>query len=232
MNIKNLINYQYDPLSQIVHEFYYKHFNKNFKKHDKRQSGFYIDIGCNHPIFSNFTNIFYKNKWNGICLDVNNKYCKDWKKLRPRDIFINKAVGRRSDTINFYFFKNSKLTTSSKKYKNRYTKKCDLIKKKKISCTTMTKLIIDFKISKIDLLKIDVEGTELNVLKGLDLKKVRPKIIVIEIKNLQINNLNKNDVFLYLKSNNYEMIIKTHLDAVFICKNTDIYTFSKKIKII
>jgi hypothetical protein len=34
----------------------------------------------------------------------------------------------------------------------------------------------------IDFLKIDVEGTELSVLRGLDLRRHRPKIILLESK--------------------------------------------------
>jgi hypothetical protein len=53
-------------------------------------------------------------------------------------------------------------------------------------------------------MSIDVEGGELNVLKGIDLNKYKPKILVIE------NIFNKPDIYDYLKQFNY--ILDKHID--------------------
>lgn len=52
-------------------------------------------------------------------------------------------------------------------------------------------------VKEIDIMSIDVEGGELNVFKGLDLAKYKPKIMVIE------NVFNKSDIQEYLKNYNY-----------------------------
>ena len=49
--------------------------------------------------------------------------------------------------------------------------------------------ILDFFNSKIDFLCIDVEGHELDVIKGLNLNKYRPSVIVVEYLNKNLKKL-------------------------------------------
>ena len=61
------------------------------------------------------------------------------------------------------------------------------------------------------MLNIDVEGAELKVLKSIDFKVYKPKIICLEIlsahysKN-KFNNLKKNSVYKYLVKKKYKKI--------------------------
>jgi FkbM family methyltransferase len=59
-------------------------------------------------------------------------------------------------------------------------------------------------IKEIDIISIDVEAGELNVLKGLDLLKYKPKIMVIE------NVFNNSNIEEYLKLYNY--VLDKHID--------------------
>jgi len=54
-------------------------------------------------------------------------------------------------------------------------------------------------VNHIDILKIDIEGGELKCLKGLDLRKYHPKLILLE------NICNKDDIKKYLESHNYTL---------------------------
>ena len=79
---------------------------------------------------------------------------------------------------------------------------------------------------KIDFLCIDVEGHELEVMKGLDLNIYRPKVIIIEfldksikkieIKNLNIKNVLTSDLYNYMLNKNYSLVNWLHSDLVFI----------------
>ena len=55
---------------------------------------------------------------------------------------------------------------------------------------------------KIDFLSIDVEGNELNVLKGLNFKKYRPKIISIEFIKPNVKEFYQHDIKNIFKSKN------------------------------
>jgi len=80
-------------------------------------------------------------------------------------------------------------------YMNKFSQGIREIVKIEVPQKTLNS-IIESEISEvttIDIMSIDVEGGELNVLKGVDLNKYKPKILVIE------NIFNKPDIYDYLK---------------------------------
>ena len=54
----------------------------------------------------------------------------------------------------------------------------------KVRAETLSKLLEEQGVDEIDLLSLDVEGAELEVLQGLDFTRWRPKLIVMEDKNV------------------------------------------------
>jgi hypothetical protein len=64
-----------------------------------------------------------------------------------------------------------------------------------VQARTLDSILKEAKVKTIDLLSIDVEGAELEVLLGTDLKKYRPRLILLEDKHLYLTKhryLNKN----------------------------------------
>ena len=61
-------------------------------------------------------------------------------------------------------------------------------------------LLSSYKISKeFELLNIDVEGHEIDVLKGINFKNIRPKIITIEIHVEKTEQIFKTEIYKLLK---------------------------------
>ena len=52
-------------------------------------------------------------------------------------------------------------------------------KKVKIKCNTLTDVLEKNKVSKVDYINIDTEGTELQILNGIDFKKNKPLLFTI-----------------------------------------------------
>ena len=122
------------------------------------------------------------------------KKCVDFLKSkydRKNFNIINKAVSN-SERASF-FYENEILSQSSlHKNKNAYNKNYNNNNKYKINCITLDNYCKKFsKKFKIDLLKIDAEGEDLNILKGSEklLKKKKIKTIKIEL----LNSINKKD---------------------------------------
>ena len=73
---------------------------------------------------------------------------------------------------------------------------------------------------------LDVEGNELNVLKGFNLKKYYPEVIVIEYLDLKmkklefynqdINRIINSEIYKYLKNYNYHLVNWLHSDLFFV----------------
>ena len=74
---------------------------------------------------------------------------------------------------------------------------------------------------KIDLLKIDVEGEEMNVLKSINFKFYRPKIISIEIHNQNsiyednTNYFKTNKIYKFLVTKKYKLIWRKKYSFIF-----------------
>lgn len=80
----------------------------------------------------------------------------------------------------------------------------------KIEVNTLDNIIIDLKLEKLDLIKIDAEGSELDVLNGSENNISRFKhIIILAIHPpLIINNIhNIVDIYDFGINNNYEIVL-------------------------
>ena len=170
----------------------------------KKQNGFYVDVGCYHPIHRNNTFLLYKKGWKGINIDIHSFSIELFNYLRPEDLNYNFAISDKKELINMYFQKElSQLSTID--YDQAKKSLVGKIKEKKIQAFTLDEV---FKFSnldniKIDLLDIDVEGADLKVLKGLSFKKFRPELICVEIHD---KNLKESETFKLLNNLNYELI--------------------------
>ena len=195
-----------------------------------KKKGFFIDIGCNHPIYNNNTYLLYKKGWRGINIDLDEKSINLFNVFRKFDLNIKEAISSKAKEVDLYFYHNkSPLNTLNKNLVNFH--KAQPKKIKKIITKTLNSIIIKspYANEKIDFMSIDVEGHELDVLKGFDLKKYAPSIIVIEyldlnVKKLEITNFNlqnvmNSEIYKYMINNNYTLVNCIHSDLVFVNNN-------------
>ena len=183
--------------------------NKIFKNTKK---GFYVDVGCNHPTRNNNTFFLYKMGWNGINIDINKFSIDLFNLIRPRDINVRSLILDNNKPVKFYYQKEfSVLNTTNKNIANKHF---NAVYKTKIIKPKTLNQVLDkskYKNKQINFLNIDVEGAELKVLKSINFKVYKPKIICLEIlsahysKN-KFNNLKKNSVYKYLVKKKYKKI--------------------------
>jgi FkbM family methyltransferase len=185
-----------------------------------KKNGFYIDIGCHHPMINNHTYLFYKKNWTGINIDLDFNSIDMFNFFRPKDINIQCALSNIEDETEFFFYHNrAAKNTISKEFGH------DAVTVKKIKTNTLNNIINDEKLNNqiIDFVSIDVEGNELNVLKGFDLKKFKPKIILLEyiqpnVKEFyqkDINSIINSEIYQYMIKYNYKLINWNHDDLMF-----------------
>ena len=195
-----------------------------------QKEGFYLDIGCGHPIKNNNTYLLNKKGWSGINIDLDVDNIDLFNSYRKKDVNLATAVSDKEGETELYFYHSkSALNTISKDNADFQKAKVSAIKK--IKTQTINKIIENspFKDRKIDFLSVDVEGSELAILKNFDFIKYSPKVIVVEyldlslkkleIKNLNINNIIKSEIYKLIKSKNYTLANILHSDLVFINNN-------------
>ena len=92
---------------------------------------------------------------------------------------------------------------------------------RKVKCYKLNNIIskTKFKKRKIDFLNIDTEKSEVDVLKSLNFKKYKPKLICVEIhlkdKNHRPLPLKTHPTYLYLKRKKYKIIWKKAYSFIF-----------------
>ena len=197
---------------------------KDILKNQKKK-GIYIDVGSHHPLINNNTFILYKRGWRGINVDLDFNSIDMFNYFRPEDHNIQIALSNKISFTDLYFFHNRAAKNTITKSRGKGAKSI-----KKVKTDTLNNIIKNSKINtkKIDFLSIDVEGNELNVLKGLNFKKYRPKIISIEfikpnVKEFyqhDIKNIFKSDIYKFMISKKYKLVNWIHDDLIFISKTS------------
>jgi len=180
----------------------------------EKKDGFYIDVGCYHPIRLSNTKFLYEKGWRGINIDINKKSIDLFKITRKKDINLNIGIGNKNKVSEAYFKKdlfplNTLVIDHAKKLLGEY-------KKKKINVYTLNSVIDNnAKNKKIDFLDIDCEGNDLKVLEGLDLNKNEIDLISIEMHGYDEKTKRDGElVFDIMKKNRYEKLYGNFPDTL------------------
>lgn len=191
----------------------------------KKDQGFYVDIGANHPKKFSSTYLFYQKGWQGLCVDPWPEATKLFAKYRPSDLFVNCGIGNQASNLDYYCFASSLMNTFDAAEAESVQKNialddgCRLVEVKKVAVCKLADLLNDnssfLAARKIDFMNIDVEGGELAVLESNDWSKYLPGIIAIEIHGFDLSCANDFPVHNYLVDKGYQLIAKTQLTAIY-----------------
>jgi len=191
-----------------------------------RKRGFYLDVGCQHPVSNNNTYLLYKRGWNGMNIDLDPKNIRLFNLERPDEINICKCVSSDNSEKDLFFFHPGSPINSLEK---KTTKDKSNFTLKKIKTYTLNSILEDHKILDIDYFNLDVEGHEIDILKDFDIKHYKPKVISVEFidyqmkklefKNNDINRVLQSDLYKYFISNDYHFVNWSHADLIFIHKD-------------
>ena len=147
-----------------------------------KNDGFYVDVGAEDPVEGSITKHFYERGWKGINIEPVPFFFDRISIDRPRDINLNCVASDRDDqTLNLCVSEGTGLSTldleRQEALKRNPERAVQLIE---VQSQTLNSILSTHATQHIDFLKIDVEGHELAVLRGLDLTTHHPRVIVIE----------------------------------------------------
>lgn len=164
-----LIKYINQTKSQLFQELFVINF-LNFKK-----KSFFIEFGASDGIFCSNTYILEKFfLWDGILAEPSKFWQKKIKKNRKCKVFYGAISTQSKKKINFY-------ENISPGLSSLFCSKKNFVKSYKVNTLSINDLLKKYKSPKnIDYLSIDTEGKEYEIIKSLNFKKYRPKIITIE----------------------------------------------------
>lgn len=145
-------------------------------------TGFYVDVGASDPVELSVTKHFYDHGWSGINIEPLRSKYELLSRQRSRDVNLNLAVGPRIATLEFAeVVANNALSTLDLARASELEGKGFEIQRYPVEVVPLTNILDEYAAGKeIDFLKVDVEGQEADVLGSLDLKRWRPKALLIE----------------------------------------------------
>jgi FkbM family methyltransferase len=145
------------------------------------ENGFYIDIGANDPTHDSVTKAFYDRGWTGINVEPMQNYYDALCQQRPNDTTLQCVASDSADDLTFYGIPGTGLSTVDPATAQERTALGMDVRRQTVKARTLTSICEQYARNRpIHFLKIDVEGHEETVLRGMDFATWRPWIILIE----------------------------------------------------
>lgn len=142
--------------------------------------GFYIDVGANDPEIDSVTKVFYEHGWRGINIDASPDWYARLCEGRPRDVNIQAVVTEKPGPMQFHDIVGHQLGTVVEHFADRHAAGGAIKKTRVVEGVTLANICERHAPAEIHFLKIDVEGHEGAVLRGMDFHRFRPWLLVIE----------------------------------------------------
>src|ERR1700730_14489190 len=144
-------------------------------------TGFYVDVGAADPVNLSVTKWFYDLGWSGLNIEPNQQLFYRLAADPPRDINLNCGVGAAASQAEFFELDVGELSSFDARVRDNAKGNGRPPSTRTVAVMPLTDLLkLHCPNCVIDFLKIDVEGWEAEVLKGLDLRQYRPIVILIE----------------------------------------------------
>lgn len=220
-----IISLKYFLFKSSLNKFFINDLTREVENLFDYNSGFYVELGANDGVTqSNTIFLNLRRNWRGILIEPyykNFKYCK---KFRKKNNFIFNAAcvpfgfGRssikmtyadlmtRSDELNLNLRDSDEHNHMSTMHLANRRDKIHF----KVEAKPLSQLLdVAGAPEVIDFLSLDVEGAELEVLKGIDHDRYKFKFMIIEIQG-------GTEIFDFLEKNSYQLVKKiSHHDYIF-----------------
>lgn len=171
-----------------------------------KAEGFFVEVGANDPKGGSQTWNLERAGWRGILVEPNPRHIPDLEKTRKRSTVVETACTspEKVGSLTLYIPSSDGMASTERHiddqglcYETQVT----------VSGKTLDAVLEEAQApSPIDFVSIDVEGTELDVLRGFTLSQWKPKLILLEDK---LRNLTKHN---YLKKQGYKLVKRTSIN--------------------
>ena len=194
---------------------------KELIEKDKKE-GFFVDVGCYHPRKFNNTYALYKRGWRGINIDMEEDKIALFELARPGDVNIVCAVSDKRERLTRY--RDGRFSLGSTISDNHARRTGADYETRTVETKTLTEIIdgTRYQERQIDLLTIDAEGMDYAALKSLDMKRYRPKIIIVEDHHRDIDAVVETDIYRLLRDHSYYLRSWAFYSLIFLLPDADI----------
>jgi FkbM family methyltransferase len=151
---------------------------------DDLKTGYFVDVGANHPAVLSNTFRLYCQGMRGISIEPNDTLCAFHARYRPGDVVVCAGVGERDGLLDYFMMNYHAFNTFSEaeaKYRQAHGGK--LIRRTLKPVFRLDTVLRDCRAAgrkTFALLSVDTEGMDEVVLRSNDWTRYRPKHVLIE----------------------------------------------------
>lgn len=184
--------------------------------------GFFIEIGANHPVNLSQTYYLEKNGWDGILVEPLPDMADLLRHQRKAKVY-EVACGAPAERGTVDFFVAGEFSSIERR---AVFTDIEYSKTVPVTLVTIDDIHKQAGYPQVDFLSIDTEGTELNVLQGINFIKLKPKLIFIEYHVLSL------DTHWFFLKHGYKLIRRTGVNNWYIPKDVKfLLPFSDRMKL-
>jgi FkbM family methyltransferase len=180
----------------------------------------YIDIGAHHPWFINNTAHFYERGCRGVNIDANPGSIAQFEATRPGDINLNVGVSDRVGEAEFFIMSDPGFSTFSKQEADNFVSKGHSVREiRRIKVFSVGEIVGKYAGGRFpDFLSLDVEGLELEILKGIEFSVSCPKVICVETAEYSPIGAGKkrSGLMEFIESKGYYLYADTNLNSIYV----------------
>lgn len=143
--------------------------------------GYFVDVGACDPVVTSITKLFSLRGWRGINIEPLPHLVEMLDADRPDDVNLRMALSDTDGELTLYVVVDDlQRTTLSASLAELYRAEGYEIVEQPTPVRTLDGVLAEHPLPRIDFLKIDAEGMEDPIVRGLDLDAHRPLVIVAE----------------------------------------------------
>jgi FkbM family methyltransferase len=172
---------------------------------DRRRDGFFLDIGANDPKDSSQTWLLEQQGWRGLLVEPQATLCERLRRERPRSRVFQAACGAPGHPPQLALHiaeehSKSSLIPNAVDVDTRYART------EMVPVLTVDEVLRQAGDARPDFVSIDVEGAQLDVLRGFSLEQHPPSLLLVEdhLHNLKVHR--------YMVQHGYRLVKRTGLN--------------------
>ncbi|MDP2282439.1 MAG: FkbM family methyltransferase [Methylotenera sp.] len=198
-------NHKYKSKAQFNEDLYLLQIFKD------KVDGVIVDVGANDGQYGSNSALLESLGWKSVLVEPNTSLCHQILAYRrPYKLFQFAASSKETEMVLYqvdggalaHGLSTLELNTENKQ---RIEENNFFYNPTSVRTRTLDSMLIEAGLSQIDVISIDVEGHELEVLKGLSFEKWHPRILIIEDNSL----FKSGDVSSFMKTKNYSRFFRT-----------------------
>jgi FkbM family methyltransferase len=184
-------------------------------------TGTFVDVGAFHPIYLSNTYNLYLKGWQGWAIDPNPEMQGLFARLRPKDKFIQSAVGSQAGSVTRSLFDEGTfncLNEHMDSVPEKYRKGARTLT---VPSRPLAAILSDHKVERMDFLNVDCEGADLDILQSNDWKRWKPRVVCVED---HAEEWQSSDIVRCMGSYDYSLKYRAGLTSIFALRDRPMET--------